>query len=114
MGAIQSSINSMIGSAAGAVRAVKGFQALKQKQVAQQAKQPAKTQVPMKGSSPQAQAAKKAQQSADNAIQAKRAQRKKIDEMKTSWGGSVKDLPENIRESIYKEYENGIDKPSKR
>ena len=79
---IQGSINSMIGSASHAIGFVKGYQELKAKK------------------SPQAQASQTAKQSAENAVEAKRTQISQIDQLQTSLGVKVADLPEKMQQKI--------------
>lgn len=107
MGAIQSSINSVIGSASKAVMAVKGYQELKARKAAQ-AEKVAVSQNKMAGSSPQAQAAQTAKQSAANAIEAKKTQRRNFMEYlknePTSLGGTVGQLPPAMQKQVASQY----------
>lgn len=59
----------------------------------------------LQSDSPQATAMQQADMSTYNAIEAKKAQRAQIDALPTSLGRSVGELPENIRNQIYKEYD---------
>lgn len=105
---IQSSVNSMIGSASRAVMAVKGYQELKAKKAAGPAEKAAEPQAPKAGASPQAQARAKAEQSAANAIEEKKTQRRKfMDYLKqepTSLGGTVGQFPPTIQKQIASQY----------
>ena len=93
---IQGSINSMLGSVSHNIMAFKGLQSV-QKLSNNVAQQPT-------SQSPQALASQQAKQSAQSAIEAKKRQRAKIDNMMTSLG-RVKDLPDTLRNAVYKEYE---------
>lgn len=115
----------MIGSASHAVMAVKGYQALLGKKTAQQEKQAAAASKGMKGTSPQAQAADSARQSAANAIEAKKVQRRNFMEylkkQPTNFGGTIGDLPPQAQKQIASQYTksqrrtlmNNMDKESK-
>lgn len=112
---IQGSINSMIGSASRAVVAVKGYQALKQKQVAAAAKEKAKQaaseqkQVAQKlsSASPQKMAADKAKQSVANAVEAKQTQQRDFMEYlkkQPSSLGKIGDLDPALQKKIADAY----------
>lgn len=104
---IQSSINSMIGSASHAVMAVKGYQALKNKKVLSQT-QSKNMPITQPTKSIQAQAAERAKQNAADEVEAKMNQRDEFMEylkkQPTSLGGTVGDLPQNIQSHIAKQY----------
>ena len=114
----------MIGSASHAVMAVKGYQALRGKTAKQEQKAAAASKG-MKGSSPQAQAAHSARQSAANAIEAKKVQRRNFMEylkkQPTNFGGTIGDLPPQAQKQIASQYTksqrrtlmNNMDKESK-
>lgn len=115
MMSIQSSINSMIGSASRAVVAVRGYQMLKQKQTAAAAKEKAKKaaakqkQATQKLStvSPQKMAADKAKQSVANAIEAKQTQQRDFMEYlkkQPSSLGTIGDLDPELQKKIADAY----------
>lgn len=101
MGAIQGAINSMIGSASHAVRAVGAYQALKAKNDAAATKG-------AEGTSPQAQARDRAMQSAANEQQAKSTQRRNfleyLKKQPTSLGGTIGQLPSEMQKKIASQY----------
>lgn len=104
---IQSSINSMIGSASHAVMAAKGYSELKKKE-AEKVQQDAAKIAKSAGSSPQAQAAQTAKQSAANEVEAKRTQKRNFIEylkkQPTSLGGTVGDLPPAMQKQVASQY----------
>lgn len=108
MGAIQSSINSMIGSASHAVMAVKGYQALKNKKQAEATKKTAAEATTMRGPSPQDKAADRARQSAANEMDAKKKQKRSFMEYlkkePISLGGKVGDLSPAMQKQVASQY----------
>lgn len=111
MESIQSSINSMISSGSRAVMAVKAYQTLKAKQLATaqkaEAKELAKVQNGTGRASVQAQAAARAKQSAADAIEAKKAQRRDFMEYlkkQPSSLGVIGDLDPALQKKIAKQY----------
>lgn len=101
MAGVQAAINSMIGSASGAIMLSKR---LKEKNDAKVQKSNAATAKGVGGSSPQKQAMEKATQSAANAIEAKKVQRRNFMEYlrrePTNLGGTVGDLPPAMQKQI--------------
>lgn len=110
MGVIQSSINSMIGSASHAAMVVKGYQTLREKKAAAAVKAQSKSTPSnmQQSGSPQEIAAQRARQSVKNAIAAKKEQkRRKFSEYlakQPSSIGKVGDLPPNVQKEIAKQY----------
>lgn len=106
--AIQSAINSMLGSASRAVVAVKAYQNFKAKRAEatqKKARQMKGAQTPA-AKSPQQMAAEKARQSAANAVQARMEQRRGfMDYLKNQQTslGKVGDLPEHLQQQIAKQ-----------
>lgn len=111
---IQSSINSMIGSASHAIMAVKGYQALRNKQQAAAAKEKAKREAAQQkisqrqpAASPQQMAAQKAAQSVANAIEAQKTQRRNFMEYlkkQPSSLGQIGDLDPALQKKIAAAY----------
>lgn len=106
---IQSSINSMIGSASHAVMAVKGYQALKEKRAAKlDVQQKKKANAPtIQKTSPQAIAAQQAKQSAQNAIEAKKVQRRSFKDYlakQPSSLGPIGKLPPAMQQQIASQF----------
>lgn len=108
---IQGSINSMIGSASHAIMAVRGYQQLTARKNAAaektKAKQLATAQKALATSSPQAMAAQQAKQSAQNAINAKKTQRRSFKDylaQQTSSLGPIGKLPEAVQKQIAAQY----------
>lgn len=104
---IQSSINSMIGTIAGGVRSVAFARKIGQEKAAKEQKAAANTSTKA-GSSPQEAAAQTAAQSAANAIEAKKVQKRNFSEylkkQPTSLGGTVGDLPPAMQKQIASQY----------
>lgn len=112
---IQSSINSMIGSASHAIMAVRGYQQLTAKKNAAaeraKAKQMANAKKSLENStsqaSPQAIAAQQAKQSAQNAINAKKVQRRSFKDYlakEPSSLGPIGKLPPHIQKQIASQF----------
>lgn len=108
MGVIQSSINSMLGTIAGGVRSVAFAQRIGEEKKAKQAKNGQADSSTQAGLSPQQQAADKAAQSAANAIEAKKTQKRNfMDYLKkqpTSLGGTVGELDPQMQKQIASQY----------
>ena len=115
MGMIQSSINSMIGSASHAIMAVRGYQQLTAKKNAAaeraKAKQMENAQNSLANStpqtSPQAMAAQQAKQSAQNAINAKKEQKRSFKDYlakQPSSLGPIGKLPPAIQKQIESQF----------
>lgn len=111
MNSIQGSINSMVGSASRAIMAVKGYQALQTKKAEQaekaQAKQTAQAQKQAGIASKQQLAAQRAKQSARDAIEAKKTQRRSFMEYlakQPSSLGKIGDLDPQLQKKIAKQY----------
>lgn len=109
--AIQSAINSMLGTVSGTITAVKALQEKAVKTKAAQAKAAAKQVKAQTASpataSPQAMAAQKAQQSMENAVEAKRTQRRNFMEYlkkQPSSLGQIGNLPTDVQKQIAKQY----------
>lgn len=104
MGAIQSAVNSMIGSLSHAVVGVTAIKKLSQKQAAGGAK----TEKAGSNVSPQKKAAAQAANSAANAIEAKKVQKRNfmdyLAKQKTSLGGTVGELPASMQKQIASQY----------
>lgn len=102
MGAIQSSINSMIGSASHAIMAVKGYQELKAKKAEKAAK------VNQPSQSAQAQASQVAKKNSANEVVAKKTQKRNFMEYlkkePTSLGGTVGQLSPAVQKQLAKQY----------
>lgn len=102
--AIQSAINSMLGSTSRAVMAVKGYRAMKAKRTAQMEKQQQKkNKVSTSTASPQSMAAQQAKQSAKNAIEAKKDQKRSFRDYlgrQESSLGPIGKLPDALQKQI--------------
>lgn len=108
MGTIQGAINSMIGSTSHAIMAVKGYQAMKAKQAAAAEKKLAADQKKaVRAASVQQMAAERAKQSAADAIEAKRTQRRNFMEYlkkQSSSLGKIGDLTPDLQKKIAQQF----------
>lgn len=114
MGPIQSSINSIIGSAHKAVLTVKAYKLMEEKKAAAAAKKPAreakesaKNAQKGSGTSVQKMASDRAKQSAADAVEAKKQQRRDFMQylsMQPSSLGTVGSLPQGIQKQIAGHY----------
>lgn len=104
---IQGSINSMIGSASHAIMAVRGYRELTKKKAAAAKTKQMASQKTIGTSSPQEIAAQQAKQSAQNAVTAKKAQRRSFKDylaQQTSSLGPIGKLPADVQKQIAAQY----------